>query len=131
MKTDVINNLTYKVIGLCYEIHNKLGNNYKEKYYQRALEEELTQYNIKYEKEKSFYLKYKEKIIGKHYIDFLIEEILLLELKTLPFMGKKEYQQTLMYLNSLQLKWGLLVNFRSKKVEIKRVVLPDRYLQSA
>jgi GxxExxY protein len=130
MKTDAINKLTYHVIGFCYEIHNKLGNNYKEKYYQRALEEELNRNHISYEREKLFYLKYKDKIIGKHHIDFLIENTLMLELKTLPFIGKREHQQLLMYLNSLQLKWGLLVNFRSEKVEIKRVVLPNRYLTS-
>jgi GxxExxY protein len=129
MKIDTVNNLTYKIIGFCYEIQNKLGNNYKEKYYQRALEEELIRNNIKFEREKSFYLKYKSKIIGKHYIDFLIGKELVLELKTIPFIGKREYQQLLMYLNSLQLKWGLLINFRSQKLQIRRIVLPDRYLK--
>jgi GxxExxY protein len=126
----MLNKLTYQVISFCFEIHNRLGSTYKEKYYQRALERELRINNISYDREKSFYLKYKGKIIGKHYVDFIIDNRLILELKTVPILTQKDSQQLLMYLNSLQIKFGLLVNFRTGKVQLKRVVLPDKYLKS-
>lgn len=129
METDKLNRLTYEVISFCYEIQNKLGNTYKEKYYQRALEQELKSNNIKYEREKPFYLKYKGRIIGKHYVDFVIDRKLVLELKTTPQLLPRDMQQLLMYLNSLQIRFGLLVNFRTGKVQLKRVILPDKYLK--
>lgn len=123
--------LTYQIIGICFEIHNKLGSSYKEVYYQRAFEKELGRLGIKYEKEKEFSLEYKGEVIGKHYVDFLIEDILVVEFKTVPFVKEKEVNQVLSYLKSMQKRLGLIINFRSNKVQIKRVVLPDKYVVSS
>ncbi len=128
-KTKNLNSITYKVIGICYEIHNKLGSSYKEIYYQRAFENELKGFGIKYEREKEFYLRYKDKIIGKQYCDFVIEDSLVIEFKAVPFMKKSYQNQLLSYLNSLQIKLGLLINFRSNSVQVKRVLLPDKYIK--
>lgn len=128
IKADGINTLTHTIIAISFDIQNILGNSLKEIYYQRALSSELTNLGIKHECEKEFILKYKDSIIGKHRLDLLVEKKLVLELKTIPLLTSKDKQQLFMYLRSLKIKWGLLINFRSTKVQIKRIVLPDKYL---
>lgn len=121
--------LSYKVIGICQEVQSRLGPSLQETYYQRALKAELRDRNIPFEQELRVPLKYKEEQIGYKTVDFLIDEKLLLEIKAVPLM-KKDYEvQVLSYLNALQIRIGLLVNFRKKPLEIKRLLLPDKYLR--
>jgi GxxExxY protein len=128
--TSELDPLTYQIIGICFSIHNNLGSSYKEIYYQRAFEKELKHLKIKFEREKEFILKYKGDIIGKHFIDFLIEDSLVIEFKTVPFITDKASNQVLSYLKSIQKRLGLLINFRANKVQIKRIVLPDKFISS-
>lgn len=128
METDTINDLTYQINAICFKIQNVLGNSLHERYYQRALAIELEAAKIEFEQEKELQLRYEGRLIGKHRFDFLIENRLVLELKTVPILSSKDKQQLFMYLRSIRIKWGLLLNFRSKRVQIHRIVLPDRYL---
>lgn len=122
--------LTYRIIGILIKIHNLLGPSLQEKHYQRAVEQELINQQINYEKEKEVKIMYNSKIIGKYYLDFVIEDKVVLELKTIYFLDRKSQNQVLGYLNSLQLKIALLANFRKSKLEFKRIILPDKYLKS-
>jgi GxxExxY protein len=120
--------LSYKVIGICQEVQRNLGVELQEKYYQRALKIELDKQNFHYSQELRVPLNYKDEMIGYKQVDFLIEDKLLLETKAVPFL-KKEYEvQVLAYLNVLQKRVGLLINFRMKPLGIKRILLPDKYL---
>lgn len=121
--------LSYQIIGICFEIHNELGNSYKEVYYQRAFEKELRRLGIKYEKEKEFELEFKGDKIGKHFVDFLIKDTIVVEFKTVPFIKAREVNQVLSYLKSMQKRLGLIINFRPNKVQIKRVVLPNKFIK--
>ena len=66
--------LSYEIMGILYKVQNELGNKYQEKYYQRAIEIELKNRNIKYERELQVDLLYNDNRIGKYFLDFLIEE---------------------------------------------------------
>jgi GxxExxY protein len=120
--------LSYKVIGICQEVQRSLGSSLQEKYYQRALEKEFELQGIHFDSELRVPLHYKDKMIGYKQVDFVLEKKLLLETKAVPFM-KKDYEiQVLAYLNTLQLRIGLLVNFREMPLMINRILLPDKYL---
>jgi len=113
--------LSYKLVGILFQIHRDLGFEYQEKYYQRAVALALDKERIKYQKELKIDLKYEDKIIGKYFLDFLIENKVILELKTHPF-NQRDIRQVLAYLKANNLKLGLLVNFRSKSLTFKRIL---------
>lgn len=116
--------LSYKLMGILFKVHNKLGSNYQEKYYQRAIERELKAQGIKYEKEKMIKINYESKDIGKYFIDFVIENKIALEVKTDQFFRRKYLQQVLAYLDAANLKLAILVNFRGNRLFFKRIVNP-------
>src|SRR3989337_376353 len=87
--------LSYTIMGILFQIHAKLGNQYQEKYYQRALESALKEHDIKYKKELKSDLFYNEVKIGKYFLDFLIEDKIILELKTKPFFTGQDIRQVL------------------------------------
>lgn len=114
--------LSYKVMGAIFKVHNELGPAYQEKYYQRALEKEFIQEKIQFDKEKLVNLCYQGDTIGKYYIDFVIEEKIALETKTIDFFRKKDIRQVLAYLSATNLKLAILVNFNCPKIQYKRIV---------
>jgi GxxExxY protein len=130
-KTSELDSLSYQIIGICFSIHNRLGNSYKEVYYQRAFEKELKHLKIRYEREKSFDLTYRDETIGKHFVDFLIDDKIVVEFKAVPYLTDKASNQILSYLKSMQKRLGLLINFRTNKVQVKRIVLPDRFVKQS
>ena len=65
--------LSYKVIGVLYEVFNQIGYGHREKAYQAAIANELSRQKIAYKRELYFPVKYKDKIVSKYYLDFLIQ----------------------------------------------------------
>lgn len=116
--------LSYKLMGILFKIHRRLGNNYQEKYYQRAIELELKKTNLPYKKEVLIHLIYEQNNIGKYFIDFIIDDKIALEVKTVPFLKDEYYKQLLAYLDSANLKLGIVANFRTKRLTYKRLVNP-------
>lgn len=114
--------LSYKVVGILFSVHSQLGNRYQEKYYQRAIEEAFKENNIKFKKELKVDLRYNDKKIGKYFIDFLIEEILILEIKAVPRLGPKDFSQVLAYLVANNIELGILTNFRAESLIYKRIL---------
>jgi len=119
--------LSYKLIGILFKIHNKLGAGYQEKYYQRALEKEFTINSIPFKREVLVNLEYNNEYIGKYFIDFVVDEKIALELKTVEFIKKKYIHQVLAYLNSTNLKLGILVNFNCDSLYYKRIINPKAF----
>jgi GxxExxY protein len=132
MKPDKLieGDLTYKIIGILYKIHNRPGPLYQEKYYQRAIEKELTSEGIKFQREYPTRIDYESSKIGEYRIDFLIDNKVVLEIKTLNRVHPKYIEQVLAYMNQLQIRVGLIANFRKDKLWIKRLLLPDKYFSS-
>lgn len=116
--------LSYKLMGALFKVHNKLGPNYQEKYYQRAIEAEFKKQNIKYKREKMIPLSYENESIGRYFIDFIIDNKIALEIKTDEFFRRKYLQQVLDYLSASKLKLAIIVNFRKGKLFYKRIVNP-------
>lgn len=117
--------LSYKIVGILFEVHTKLGNRYQEKYYQRAIESDLKAKNIKYSKELAVNLMYGKEKIGKYFFDFLIEDKIILEIKAIPCFKISDYKQVSAYLKSKNIKLGILANFRTEKLTYKRILNPS------
>lgn len=117
--------LSYKIVGILFKVHNELGNKYQEKYYQRAIEVELKNQNIKYSKEIPVDLEYEKEKIGKYFLDFLIDDKVILEIKAIPRLRPRDFKQVLAYLKSMNLKLGIIANFRPEKLTFHRVLNAD------
>lgn len=113
--------LSYRITGLLFEVHNALGRYAKERQYCDALESLLRKANISYEREKSLPLE----LIGNqrtNLADFVVEGKILLELKAKNMVLKEDYFQTQRYLQAGSYKLGLIVNFRNKYLRPIRVI---------
>lgn len=114
--------LTEKLIGATFRIYNTLGYGFREKEYQRAYAVELEKLNLNFKRELYCNLKYDGKIISKFFIDFLVEDKVVVELKVAEDFYKKQFDQVMTYLKDNQLELGLLIIFTSKKVLVKRII---------
>lgn len=115
---------TYKIIGICMEVHNQLGKGFNEVVYSDALEIEFIDNNIKYSKEQKFNITYKGNILPHKYrADFIINDRIVLEIKAIKCLTSSHVKQTLNYLAVSKLKIGLLINFGEDSLKYKRVIL--------
>jgi len=114
--------LSYKINGLAFEIYRALGGELKEKVYGRAFEELLKREGISFKREIYFPIKINEKIVGKNFFDFLIDDQIIIELKK----GSREYLQACNqlsdYLKLSGLKLGLIIRFTKDGAKVKRIV---------
>jgi GxxExxY protein len=124
--------ITEKIIGASFEVHKFLGNaclparqGFQEVIYQRALAWELTQAGLSYAREIEQEIFYKElqEPIGTRRADFVVEGKVLVELKAIIELEDVHLAQVLNYLKAYRLEVGLLVNFGSKSLTFKRLVL--------
>ena len=113
--------LSYRVTGLLFEVHNALGRYCREKQYGDALAKLLTESNIAFEREKPLPLPLVEDI-DTNKADFIVEESILLELKAKPIVSKADYVQIQRYLQATKIKLGLLINFRNKYLKPIRII---------
>ena len=114
--------LSYKINGALFTVHNQLGRFCNEKQYSDAIEKTLEDLKIKFEREFVLPPSFENETKGRNKIDFLIEDKIILEIKTKRFLTKEDYYQTKRYLTALNKKLGLLVNFRKKYIEPKRIL---------
>jgi len=114
--------LSYKICGLCFTVHNKLGRFRNEKQYADALEELLKEEQIDYKRELRLSTSFRGEKQGRNIIDFIIDSKLIVDLKAKSFIEKNDYFQMRRYLASNKNKLGLIVNFRQKYLYPKRVI---------
>ena len=115
---------TERIIHACFEVHKQLGCGFLESVYQEALAIELAIEDIPFEVEKKLPVFYKGHELKKCFVvDFLCYNNIVLELKAVEFLNNEHFSQVLNYLKATGLKVGLLVNFGSRSVQVKRVVL--------
>ena len=114
--------LSYQIVGILFEVYNQLGPEHHEKYYQRAIATELKRCNLSFKEQVFIPLYFKKKIIGRQYLDFLIEDKVILEIKKGDRFSKRNIEQISEYLKVSGLKLGILANFGSKELKFKRVV---------
>jgi GxxExxY protein len=118
-----INEITYKINGAIFEVNRILGPGFLEKVYENALIIEIRERGLKVENQVPINVKYKGKNVGQYIADLLVEEKVIVEIKTVEKLTNIHEAQLLNYLNATGIKIGLLVNFRNQKAEIKRMVL--------
>ena len=113
--------ITEQIIGCAMKVHNTLGNGFQEVIYQRALALELSNAGLEYAREVEMPIHYNGQEIGTRRADFLIDGIIMVELKALTGLEDVHIAQGLNYLEAYKLEIGLLINFGSKKLEFKRL----------
>ncbi len=114
--------LSYKIIGLLYDVFNHVGAGHKEQYYQNAIKIAFQQNNLKFQEQVLIPLKYQNKNIGRYFLDFLIEDKIILEIKKDSIFRKSNIEQIYSYLKSTGLRLGILANFTRDSVKFKRIV---------
>ena len=115
---------TYKIIGICMEVHRNLGPGLLEVIYKDALEIEFKQNNIPFEREKEFAIEYKGQILPhRFYADFLVNEDVILEIKAVKEFSNEHIAQILNYMKLSNSEIGLLLNFQTKSLQHKRYIL--------
>ncbi len=117
-------NLTYKIRGLCFEIRKQYGGGQKEIIYQRALDEKLSFADILYKREPKIAIRSKDSglVLGYYQPDFLVADLVIVELKAVPWIKKPMKQQVYDYLKNSDYEVGLLVNFSLNGCQIERMI---------
>lgn len=113
--------LTGKIIACAMEVHKILGSGFQELIYQRSLEEEFLLQGIEAKREFETLVYYKEKLVGTRRVDFLVEDVISLELKAVSKLDNVHLAQGINYLEAYNLEIGLLINFGAKELEFKRL----------
>lgn len=121
----VLPELSYKIMGALFKVHNELGPTLLEKYYQRAIAKELEKQGLKFNREVPIELAYNGESIGRYFLDFLVEDKVVLEIKAQRSYNPKFFKQVLAYLRSTHLPLAIIANFRRPKLEYKRVINPE------
>ena len=114
-------NLTKQIIGIAIKVHKQVGPGFREKYYQRAMYLELQKTNLKFNREKKIRIPYGKITLGYHVVDFVIENKVIVELKSMKELTSIEIGQLTNYLRLTGYKVGLLLNFGQPILKIKRV----------
>ena len=124
MNTDEhrLNLISEKIIGCAFEVSNQLGCGFLEKVYQNALLIELKNTGLQVEKEKQIQVHYKNQVVGDYFADILVNKIIILEIKAVKSLNEVHQAQLLNYLKATTLPLGLLINFGTPKVQIKRML---------
>lgn len=116
----ILKDLSYKITGFCFKVHNQLGRFGSERQYADKLEEILKENKINYKRELEI-----SKLIDSpegNRPDFIIENKVILDAKAKKFITKEDYFQIMRYLEASNFQLGLIVNFRSTYLKPKRVI---------
>ena len=114
--------LSYRIIGILFEIDNKLGHGYRERYYQEALSSAFKSTNLLFQEQVPIVLNFNGRETGKSFVDFIIEDKIILEIKRGERFFRSNIDQIYSYLRITGLKLGILVNFTNKGLQFKRIV---------
>ncbi len=112
----------YKIIGLIFEVFNKFGYGYKEKFYQKAIAEIFKENNIDFKEQLKARIKYKDRDLGLYFFDFLVFGKIIIEIKQRNYFSKKDIEQLYSYLRATKLNLGLLIHFTKSGVKYKRII---------
>ena len=113
--------LTSGIIGCAMRVHSALGNGFQEVIYQCAMSIEMSDIGLAFSREQEMPVFYKNQQIGTRRVDFLVEDVVSVELKALIKLGDVHLAQAINYLEAYDLEIGLLINFGARSLEFKRV----------
>ena len=121
MKQKIDDDLTYKVIGCAMKVHNTLGCGFQEVIYQRCLALEMEKQGLGFARELEMPIYYEEVEVGSRRVDFLVENEVMVEIKAVVKLEDVHLAQGLNYLRVYKLEKGLLLNFGSTRLDVKRL----------
>ncbi|WP_315789303.1 GxxExxY protein [Fischerella sp. JS2] len=122
MHPDELNRITQKIIGCAYTVSNVLGVGFLEKVYENALAHELRKAGLRLKQQYNLQILYDSIVVGEYFVDLIVEECVLVELKAVKNLDDGNFAQCMSYLKASRLKVCLLINFGHPRVEIKRIV---------
>ncbi len=114
--------ISRRVIGCAFSVSNALGAGFLESVYENALCVELAEQGIAFERQAPLQVSYKGRIVGNFVADLVVEGVLLVELKALRSLSSDHEAQVMNYLRACGLGVGLLLNFGTPKLEVRRIV---------
>jgi GxxExxY protein len=123
--------LTARIIGAAITVHKELGPGFLESIYEEALAAEFDAQSLRYERQKAVSIRYRSRIVGEHRLDFLVESQVVVELKAVLTLEKIFFAIARSYLKATKCGIGLLLNFASMPLTVKRIGPEDlHYLSS-
>ena len=114
--------LSYKIVGLAMRVHSKLGNGFLEKVYENALMVLFRREGIEAKQQAPITVYFEEEVVGNYYADILVENRVILEIKSVEKIIDAHIAQTLNYLKATSLRLAIILNFSREKLEYKRIV---------
>jgi GxxExxY protein len=114
--------LSYRIMGVVFEVFNSLGFGYQEKVYQKALETAFTELGLEFKSQCPYKIFYKGKEIGRNFVDFIIENKVVLEIKKNGRFSRRNIEQVNQYLKVTNLKLAILINFTPQGIKYKRLI---------
>lgn len=118
--------LSYQIVGSAYEVFNQLGPGLREKIYENAIALEFGKRGIKFRRQFYVPVRYADERVGSYFLDFLVDEKIVVELKLGDHFSRQEIQQVGEYLRKLGFLLALIIKFTSNGVRQKRVLHPDQ-----
>ena len=114
--------LSYTLNGVLFAVQNKLGTKFQEKHYVKAVCIMLKELEIAYQTEVPLLVKFSGEVLGNFRADLVVDNKILIEFKAVDYLTSDHRMQLLRYLQSLNLRLALLVNFRMRPLQVRRVV---------
>jgi len=107
-----------------YEVYNELGYGYQEKYYGKAIEKSFLRSGIKFRSQVPYKIVFKGEVVGRYFLDFLVENKIVVEIKKGRYFSKRNIEQVKGYLRATKLQLAILVNFTPNNIKFFRVLNP-------
>ncbi|MBN1468914.1 MAG: GxxExxY protein [Fusobacteriaceae bacterium] len=123
MTNIVYKELSYKIIGIAMEVHNTLGGGFLEKVYENSMMILFEENNLNAKNQVKIDVFFKGKVVGDYFADILVDDIIIIELKTVEKISDIHRAQLFNYLKATNKKLGIIINFKNKKLEYERIVL--------
>ena len=114
--------VTREIIASAYEVHKVLGGGFLERVYEKALVLELTKRGLRARAQTPISVRYKGELVGEYFADLLVNDVVICEIKTGEGLTNAHQSQLLNYLKATGTKVGLLLNFGTNRVQVKRMV---------
>jgi len=114
---------TERIIGCAFTVANTLGYGFLEKVYENALAFELRKAGLNVEQQKALTVHYSGIVVGDYFADLVVNESIIVELKSVRAIDESHVAQCLNYLKATQQQRGLILNFSPQRVEIRRLVM--------
>jgi GxxExxY protein len=119
----VLNALSKRIIGCALTVANTLGSGFLEKVYENALTYEVRKAGMAVVQQRGITVTYDGTTVGEYFVDLLVEEAVLVELKTVRALDNAHRAQCMNYLRATGMHLRLLMNFGMPRLEVRRVVL--------